>query len=121
MANLGRNANCSGPTTAADYSYTTNEGQPLNEAAPGVLANDTDPENGLLTAELVSGPANGTLTLNSDGSFDYTPNANFSSSDSFTYKANDGTADSNEATVRITVNPIDTTMPTIDSVNPSSG
>lgn len=94
MANLGRNANCSGPTTAADDSYTTNEGQPLNEAAPGVLANDTDPENG---------PANGTLTLNSDGSFDYTPNANFSSSDSFTYKANDGTAASNEATVRITV------------------
>ena len=43
------------------------------------------------------------MTLNADGSFTYTPNANFNGTDSFTYKANDGTADSNVATVTITV------------------
>ena len=52
-----------------------------------------------LTAVLVSGPAHGTLTLNADGSFTYTPAANFNGTDSFTYKANDGAADSNVATV----------------------
>ena len=46
-----------------------------------------------LTAVLVSGPAHGTLTLNADGSFTYTPTANYNGPDSFTYKANDGTAD----------------------------
>ena len=53
-----------------------------------------------------AGPANGTLTLNADGSFTYTPNANFNGTDSFTYQANDGTADSNVATVTITVNAV---------------
>jgi Bacterial Ig domain len=43
------------------------------------------------------------LTLNPDGTFAYTPNTNFSGSDSFTYKANDGLLDSNTATVTINV------------------
>jgi VCBS repeat-containing protein len=51
---------------------------------------------------LVSGPAHGTLTLNANGSFTYTPAANYNGPDSFTYKANDGQADSNVATVSIT-------------------
>ena len=53
---------------------------------------------------MVSGPAHGTLTLNADGSFTYTPAANFNGTDSFTYRANDGSADCNVATVTITVN-----------------
>ena len=40
------------------------------------------------------GPAHGTLTLNANGSFTYTPDANYNGTDSFTYQANDGTADS---------------------------
>ena len=59
-----------------------------------MLGNDSDVDGDALTAVLVSGPANGTLTLNADGSFTYTPDANFNGTDSFTYKANDGTADS---------------------------
>src|SRR6185437_12906686 len=50
-----------------------------------------------------SGPAHGALTLNANGSFTYTPAANYNGADSFTYKANDGTADSNVATVSLTV------------------
>jgi VCBS repeat-containing protein len=94
------------PPTAVDDSYTTDEDTTLNVAAPGVLTNDSDPENDPLTAVLVSDVTNGSLTLNADGSFDYTPNANFNGSDSFTYTANDGAADSNTATVTITVNAI---------------
>ena len=58
-----------------------------------------------LTAGLVIGPTHGTLTLNANGSFTYTPVSNYNGSDSFTYKVNDGHADSNVGTVVITVNP----------------
>src|SRR5207302_3104112 len=48
----------------------------------------------------------GTVTLNSNGSFTYTPAANYNGPDSFTYQANDGTVNSNFATVSIAVNPV---------------
>lgn len=81
-------------------------GAALNVAAPGVLTNDTDADGNSLTAQLGTGPSNGTLTLNSNGSFTYTPNANFNGSDSFTYRASDGTTTSNLATVSTTVNSV---------------
>jgi VCBS repeat-containing protein len=71
-----------------------------------VLANDTDVENDPLTARLVSAPSHGTLTLNADGSFTYTPNLYYSGGDSFTYVANDVIADSNIATVNLTITPV---------------
>ncbi|PYR58664.1 MAG: hypothetical protein DMF91_16680, partial [Acidobacteria bacterium] len=92
------------PPVAVSDSYAGTEDTALTVAAPGVLANDTDVESDPLTAILVSGPAHGTLTLNANGSFTYTPAANYNGSDSFTYQANDGTANSNVATVTITVN-----------------
>ena len=89
---------------AAGDSYTTAEDTPLTiAAAPGVLGNDTDADGSALTAVLVAGPAQGTLALNPNGSFTYTPAATTSGADSFTYRANDGTMDSNVATVAITV------------------
>src|SRR5205814_7507474 len=72
-------------------------------AAPGVLANDDDVDVATRSAAELSQPAHGTLTLNSDGSFSYTPAANYNGTDSFTYKANDGQADSGVATVSITI------------------
>jgi VCBS repeat-containing protein len=105
------------PPTATDDSYSLNQGTILNEPARGVLTNDTDPENATLTATKVTEPFHGTLTLNVDGSFTYDPNADFSGTDSFTYKANDGQADSNAATATITVNP-DTTAPTVNATTP---
>lgn len=90
------------PTAKGD-TYSTPEDTALSIAASGVLANDVDVESDPLTAILVSGPNNGTLSLNADGSFSYTPSANFNGVDSFTYKANDGAADSNEVTVTIDV------------------
>jgi hypothetical protein len=93
------------PPVATDDACTTREDTPLTIAAPGLLANDTDGEEDLLTALLVEGPAHGSLTLNPDGSFTYMPVSDFSGSDSFTYRANDGMADSNAALVSLTVTP----------------
>jgi VCBS repeat-containing protein len=96
---------------ATNDTYSTDEDTAITVAAPdGVLSNDTDAEGDTLTAELVDGVDNGTLALNSDGSFTYTPNANFSGSDSFTYKTKDpDNAESNVATVSITVNAVNDT------------
>ncbi len=91
---------------AVDDDYATDEDTLLSVDAPGVLGNDTDIDGGPLTAVLVAGPSNGFLTLNADGSFDYTPNLNFNGTDSFTYRAFDGSANSNVATVDITVNAV---------------
>jgi VCBS repeat-containing protein len=100
-------SNASGaPPTAVNDAYTVAENSSLQPPAPGVLANDTDPENDPLTAAVVTPPANGLLTLNSNGSFTYQPNLNFSGTDQFTYVANDGTSNSNTATVTITVTPL---------------
>ncbi len=91
------------PPVALGDSYSVSWNRTLQIAAPGVLANDSDPNEDALTAVLVSGPSSGTLQLNSDGSFTFTPANNFSGSDSFTYCAFDGTDPSNVATVAIEV------------------
>jgi VCBS repeat-containing protein len=91
---------------AVDDSYSTNEDTTLNMAAPGLLRNDADVENDPLTAVLVSDPDHGSLVMSSDGSFSYAPVANWFGTDSFTYQASDGIADSNIATVTITVAPV---------------
>ena len=66
----------------------------------------TDPDGGTLKYGVVNGPLHGALVLNADGSFSYTPDANFNGSDGFTYKANDGSSESNIATVALTVNSV---------------
>lgn len=87
--------------------YSVAEDGTLSVAAPaGVLANDSDVEGDGLSALLVAGPSFGILTLNADGSFLYTPDADFHGSDSFTYRASDGAAASAPVTVTITVTPV---------------
>ena len=117
--------------------YTVNQGASLTIAARGVLSNDTDidsPANPLNTV-IVSGPLNGSLSLNGNGGFTYTPNPLFSGTDSFTYKANDGTftytgsdgvahavamsPDSNTVTVSITVTPVGYVFVNVQNAPPS--
>ncbi|MFI5455636.1 MAG: Ig-like domain-containing protein [Isosphaerales bacterium] len=93
----------SAPVAAAD-SYSAMPGQTLTvPAATGVLANDTDADGDTLTPTVVSNVSDGTLTLNGDGSFTYTPKAGFTGTDSFTYQDSDGVLTSGVATVTITV------------------
>jgi hypothetical protein len=88
---------------AVDDVYSTAFETSLTVPAPGVLANDSDPDGDALIAVQQTDPSNGTATLDADGSFTYTPNGGFSGPDSFTYVANDGFLDSNVATVTINV------------------
>jgi N-acetylneuraminic acid mutarotase len=89
---------------AAGNSYSMAPGGVLvvgNEA--GVLANDSDANGDSLTAFLVTSTAHGTLQFNSNGSFTYSPAPGFTGIDRFSYRANDGLANSNAARVRIAV------------------
>jgi len=95
-------------------SYTIAEDTDLNIAAPGILGNDTDLDANPLTAVLVTGPSNGSLTLNSNGSFTYTPNSFYNGLDSFTYRANDGIANGNIATVNINVSSVNNAPVCVD-------
>ncbi len=83
--------------------YLAFPGAPLVvNAAEGVIPNDRDPDGDPnLSATLVSGPANGSIDLDPDGGFTYSPTSGFSGDDSFTYTVSDGIADSNVATVSL--------------------
>jgi VCBS repeat-containing protein len=88
---------------AVSDSYTMDENDYLAVDAPGVLGNDSDVDNNMLTAIVVDGPAHGNLTLNQDGSFEYQPDQDYHGTDVFTYHAFDGELDSNIVTVTITI------------------
>ena len=90
------------PVANAD-TYTVVAGNTLTVARPGVLGNDTNADGRTLTAALGTNVSHGSLTLNTDGSFSYTPTAGYSGSDSFTYTAVNGPASSTPATVTLTV------------------
>jgi len=101
---------------AVDDGYSVDEDQTLDVSAQGVLDNDSDPQDTPLTAIKDTDPANGTLTLNADGSFTYKPSANFYGTDSFNYHATDGHASSNIATVTIDVMPVQDPPEAIEDV-----
>jgi len=94
---------------AVDDEYSTDRNETLQVPAPGVLGNDSDPDDDPISAIKVADPSDGSLTLDSDGSFTYEPDAGFIGSDSFTYRATDGDLPSNLVTVNITVNDAPTT------------
>lgn len=94
------------PVATAD-DYETDTDVQLVVPAPGVLANDEDVnEYDVLTANKVSDPAHGTVTLNASGGFTYTPTPGFFGVDTFTYRAYDGEDYSDTVTVTITVSEV---------------
>ena len=98
---------------AVNENYSVDEDNTLTvNVVNGILANDSDAESATLTLQLVSDVSNGSLTLNDDGSFEYIPNVNFSGTDSFTYRVDDGNGGVETATATITVNEIADDAPT---------
>ena len=91
-----------GGVVASNDTYSVRQSGWLNVPAPGVLGNDVT-EMGGLQALLVAGPAHGSLSLNTNGSFSYLPVSGYLGADSFTYRATDGSTTSGVATVSITV------------------
>jgi VCBS repeat-containing protein len=91
------------PQGVADQYSIAEDGVLSVPLARSVLANDTDANNDPLTALLENGPANGTLALRADGTFTYTPNANFAGQDSFSYRATDGGSVSDIVVVTLVV------------------
>jgi large repetitive protein len=86
-------------------------------ALAGVLGNDTDPDGDSLLAYLDSSPSSGAVTLNTDGSFVYTPTLNFNGVDTFTYFVVDSGSpqlSSDAATVTITVTPVNDAPVAVD-------
>ncbi len=95
------------PPVSEDINASTAEDTPIN-----ITLAASDPEDESLTYTILE-VNNATVTLNGNVA-NYTPDANFNGTDTFTYKANDGTSDSNTGTVTITVNAVDDEPNTID-------
>ncbi|MEP0870270.1 tandem-95 repeat protein, partial [Trichocoleus desertorum AS-A10] len=104
VVNLTINSVNDGPPVANADSVTTDED--TASASFNVLANDTDTEGDLITLLSNTQPANGSLTSAGDGTFVYTPRANFNGSDSFSYTISDGNGGVASTTVRIIVNSV---------------
>ena len=103
--------NDSGAPVANDDFYSLNENEELQISAPGILRNDSDPEDRELIPSETANTSNGTLVLSSDGAFVYTPNPGFSGTDSFSYLVNNGEQNSNVATVTLSVEPLPNDAP----------
>jgi len=88
---------------ASDDSFSTTVG---TNASFSPLSNDIDPEGDSLILSIITAPANGSVTVQSDGSILYTPQADFSGSDYFTYLITDNSGDSDAASVYVTVAPM---------------
>lgn len=91
------------PIIGAAESYTTLEDTPLQIAAPGLLSNDSDPDLDPLSVVRVDWPTNGTLVLNANGSFTYTPLPNAYGGDQFAYRVSDGALTSNLVVVSLSI------------------
>ena len=114
-SSFGSNSNP--PVTVTD-SITVLEAGTATTTTGGssnVLSNDTDPENDILQAQLVSSPINtSSFALQSSGTFTYVHNGSETTTDSFTYRAFDGAKQGNTVTVTIQITPVND-CPTVDN------
>ena len=104
------------PPTAVNDRYSTDEDVALEIPAPGILANDSDPDGDALSVELVQAPLHGALTFNPDGSFTYLPESDFHGIDQFLYRATDGELESALAAVTFEVRSL-SDAPTADDLS----
>ena len=105
---------------AVNDTGSTREDTPLTVAAPGLLANDTKATSRTLSAVPIVKPAHGRISVQANGAYTYTPNANYFGPDSFTYQASDGTLKSAEGTVSLIVTSVADT-PSVTSATTRQG
>jgi len=105
------------PPVAGYDSYSTVMQQPLSVSAPGVLANDSDPNGTTVTAVLAANPLHGALALAANGSFTYTPQLGFYGLDGFTYRASDGSMQSATTNVTLNVTPLTLTLAPVEDAS----
>jgi VCBS repeat-containing protein len=86
--------------------FSTDEDTPLTMSAPGLIWNDSDVDEDTLTAQKVQDPLHGSVVINANGSFTYTPAANYFGPDSFSYRVNDGALPSEPVVVTLMVWPV---------------
>lgn len=103
VVSVSQSSNNAPPLTVKD-DYQTDEDVELTvDAVNGVLANDSDPDGNIVNVELLNPAANGAVVLAADGSFTYTPDADFSGTDSFVYRVTDDDGSVAVGTASITV------------------
>jgi hypothetical protein len=109
LTNAGAESNVATVTVSVTNQAPSARNANLNALQNGSLSlsvltdTNVDPEGDPLTLGVVQGPTHGQVTLTGDGDYVYTPNAGFVGADSFTYKVNDGAADSSVATATVNV------------------
>jgi len=103
------------PPVATADSFEVPEDSALTVAAPGVLDNDSDPNGDSLSAAVLTGVSNGSLSLDADGGFTYTPAADFAGEEAFSYQVSDGQGETAQATATIAVTPVND-APTISAI-----
>ena len=86
------------PVAVGDAYGVNEDGSLTRDATGGVLANDSDVEDELLTVTLVDDVSNGTLSLSADGAFTYTPNPDFFGAETFSYRAGDSEGEQSDLT-----------------------
>ena len=91
---------------ANDDFFSTLEDTSITYSAAQILGNDTDINGDPLTIVSVTSVSGGSVVLNPDGTVTFTPDSNFSGTAEFSYIASDGSLESNEATVTVTVTPV---------------
>jgi Bacterial Ig domain/Calx-beta domain/PKD domain len=111
---------------ARDDTSSTGPGFGLPNVTIDVLANDSDVDGDPLSVEIVAAPEHGTVSVDPDGKVEFSPSSTFGQTDHFTYRVSDGKAESNIATVNITILQINTGLaPTIvgpaDPINATEG
>ncbi|WP_185976292.1 Ig-like domain-containing protein [Mycolicibacterium sp. 018/SC-01/001] len=92
---------------ATDDTLEATEDTPLSFTPGALLGNDTDVDSDTLTVVIGAAPSHGTLVQDANGTYTYTPDADFNGTDSFTYSVSDGTSTSALATVTISVAAVD--------------
>ncbi len=97
-----------------NYRFTTDEDKPVSGKVQA-----TDPDGDRLTFAKGSDPAHGSVTVDANGNWTYTPNKDYNGSDSFTVTVSDGKGGTATSTINIGINPVNDPPKFDDPSNPN--